>query len=95
MPDVPAVPFFTLAPDWMCEVLSPSTVRVDRVRKARIFARERVAHRWFVDLQAHALALKRIDGATYRDVLVVEDADKVRAEPFDATRLDIAILWPR
>lgn len=35
MPEVPDVPFFTLAPDWVCEVLSPSTERLDR-KKLRI-----------------------------------------------------------
>ncbi len=95
MPETPDVPFFALAPDWVCEVLSPSTVRVDRVHKGRIFARERVTHLWFVDPQARVLEVKRLDGATYRDVLVAEDADKVRAEPFDAVELDLAILWAR
>lgn len=57
MPRHPAAsePFLTLAPDWVCEVLSPSTVRLDRVRKNHVYAREGVGHLWFVDPLAHTL----------------------------------------
>ena len=41
--------YFTLAPDWICEVVSPSTEAIDRGRKLRIYAREGVAHAWLVD----------------------------------------------
>src|SRR3990172_867600 len=36
MPRVPNTAFFTLAPDWVCEVVSPRTGRLDRVRKMPI-----------------------------------------------------------
>src|SRR5207249_834735 len=41
--------FFTLAPDWICEVLSPSTAALDRGEKMEIYAREEVRHIWHVD----------------------------------------------
>jgi Uma2 family endonuclease len=44
MPEVPSTAFVTLSPDWVCEVLSPSTQGIDRVRKSRIHPRERVQH---------------------------------------------------
>jgi Uma2 family endonuclease len=49
MPVMPEVAFFTLAPDWVCEVLSPSTQRHDRHGKMPVYQRERVAHVWLVD----------------------------------------------
>src|SRR5258708_2801445 len=49
MATIPHAPFITLAPDWVCEVISPSTGRVDRSRKMGIYAREGVRHLWFVD----------------------------------------------
>src|SRR5206468_11525374 len=49
MPAVPDVPFFTLAPDCLCEVTSPATRALDRVRKMPIYARERVGHLWLLD----------------------------------------------
>lgn len=52
MPEAPSTAFVELAPDWVCEVLSPSTAGLDRVKKTRIYARERVQHVWFVD-RAH------------------------------------------
>ncbi len=95
MPELPMAAFFTLAPDWVCEVLSPSTARIDRVRKSRIYARERITHLWFLDPDARTLEVWRIDGDSYRVVLTAEDADVVQAEPFDAIELDLAVLWMR
>ena len=95
MPEIPDAPFFTLAPDWICEVVSPSTSRIDRVRKTRIYARERVTHVWIVDPSAHTLEVLRLDGDTYRIVLATEGEERVRAEPFDAIELELRLLWER
>jgi Uma2 family endonuclease len=95
MPEAPEAAFFTLAPDWACEVLSPSTARLDRGPKLACYARERVAHYWIVDPIAKLLEVLRLDGATYRIVMTAGGDDKMRAEPFDAIELDLAILWAR
>ena len=95
MPEMPHAPFFTLAPDWVTEVLSPSTAALDRADKAPIYANERASHLWLVDPLARTLEILRLDGATYRVVAVHKDDAKVRAEPFDAIELDLAILWAR
>ena len=94
MPEVPIdQPYFTLAADWVCEVLSPSTARLDRTRKLAAYARNRVGHVWFVDGLAQTLEVLRLDGDTYRIVLTAAAAERVRAEPFDAIELDLASLW--
>jgi len=49
MPSVPATAYFPLAPDWVCEIISPSTAALDRARKVAIYARERIGHAWLVD----------------------------------------------
>src|SRR5579883_556917 len=49
MPEVPAGAYFDLAPDWVCEALSPSTAAIDRGEKMPVYLRERVAHVWLVD----------------------------------------------
>jgi Uma2 family endonuclease len=82
-------------PDWVCEVLSPSTERLDRRRKLAVYARNRVSHVWFVDALAQTLEVLRLDGDTYRIVLSAAGAERIRAEPFDAIELDLAILWAR
>jgi Uma2 family endonuclease len=95
MPEMPEVAYFELAPDWICEVLAPSTARLDRTKKLSVSARERVHHGWAVDPLAQTLEVFRLDGDTYRIVLLAAADDKVRAEPFDAIELDLAILWAR
>jgi Uma2 family endonuclease len=44
MPRIRDVRYFTLAPDWVCEVLSRSTAKVDRTEKLPIYADHRVGH---------------------------------------------------
>ena len=95
MPELPHAPAITLAPDWLCEVVSPSTESVDRAVKMPIFARLGVAHVWLVNPLAQTLEIYRLDGETYRlDGTHAADA-KVRAEPFDAIELELAVLWAR
>jgi Uma2 family endonuclease len=95
MPEMPRAAYATLASDWVCEVLSPSTTKVDRGAKLPVYARERVGHVWLVDPIEQYLEVLRLDGDSYRIIAThIEDA-KVRAEPFDAIELDLAILWAR
>ena len=95
MPELPHVPAITLAPDWVCEVVSPSTESVDRSIKMAIYARREVSHVWLANPLAQTLELYRLDGETYR-LLGTHAADsKVRAEPFEAIELDLSILWAR
>lgn len=84
---------FELAPDWVCEILSPSTAATDRADKLPIFARERVAHVWLVDPLIQTLEVLRLDGETYRNVGTWRGDAKVHAEPFDAIELEIAAMW--
>lgn len=95
LPAIPDEPYFTLAPDWCCEVLSPSTHRIDRIRKARVYSRERVTHLWFVDPREHLVEVLRLDGETYRIVQSAGGDEVVRFEPFDAIELELAVLWAR
>ncbi len=93
LPEMPRAAFFTMAPDWLCEVLSPSTARVDRAIKLPLYARYEVAHVWFVDPDVKTLEIYRLDGSTYRLVATYAGEESVRAEPFDAIALDLALLW--
>jgi hypothetical protein len=85
--------YLTVAPDWACEVVSPSTEDVDRAEKMPIYAREGVAHLWLVDPLVKTLEVFRLDGASYRVVHTWRGNVSVRAEPFDAIELDLSILW--
>ena len=94
MPKFPETAFVTLAPDWVCEVLSPSTRRLDLHEKRPVYAREGVAHLWLIDpidrtLEAFALA----DGR-WTLIATAQDEDHVSIPPFDATTFSLGELWP-
>jgi Uma2 family endonuclease len=93
MSTIPAKPFLTLAPDWVAEIVSPSTEATDRGEKMTIYVREKVAHAWLVDPMIRTLEVFRLDGATWRMLKAWHGDVKVRAEPFDAVELDLAVLW--
>jgi Uma2 family endonuclease len=95
MPEMPDAPFFTLRPDWVCEVLSPSTARHDRRGKMPVYQRERVQHVWFIEPTDRTLEMYELDGPTYRLLGTYADAERARAVPFDAIELDLAVLWLR
>lgn len=93
MPRRPSTPFLTLAPDWVCEVSSPSTVGLDRVRKMPIYAREGVGHVWIVDPEAHTIEVFRLEAGRWLFARAVLDEPEAALEPFEAEPLDLAYLW--
>jgi Uma2 family endonuclease len=95
MPVIPDTAAITLAPDWVCEILSEGTEAHDRGRKMRVYRRAGVAHYWLVDPRIHLLEVYRLEGGRYTLVDTWEGDAKVRAEPFDAFELDLALLWAR
>jgi len=95
MPELPAAPFIELAPDWVCEVLSPSTEAEDRADKMPIYATAGVGDAWLVDPQARTLEAFRLDGGGWRVSGAWRDGARVRAEPFEVMELELATLWAR
>jgi len=95
LPAMPGEAFFTLAPDWVCETLSPSTERIDRGKKLAIYAREGVGHLWLVNPIAETLEAYRLEQGRW--LLLVTHAGDVaaRVEPFDAVELELWRLWGR
>ncbi|WP_437738940.1 Uma2 family endonuclease [Sorangium sp. So ce1335] len=94
MPELPRTAYFELAPDWICEVLSPSTEGYDRDEKMPIYAREGVRHAWLVDPIARTLEVHVLGGdRRWGSAVVHSDAARVRVEPFDAIELDLSVLW--
>ncbi len=93
MPRAPRAPFLALAPDWVCEVLSPTTAKIDRAGKLPIYAREGVTHAWLVDPDARTLEVLRREGPKWLVLDVHSDEARVRAEPFDAIELELGLLW--
>lgn len=93
MPEFPDVVFVEIPPDWICEIISPSTGRLDRVRKLPIYASHGVQHAWIVDPQLKTLEVLRLTGGHWLTVATHGGDDIVRAEPFDAIDLKLGWLW--
>jgi Uma2 family endonuclease len=89
--DAPA--HYDLAPDWVCEVLSPRTRRIDKVQKMRIYAREGVRNVWHVDPIDKTIDAFRLEGRHWILIDTFAGEEKVRAEPFESYELDLALVW--
>lgn len=85
--------FYTVAPDWLCEVLSPSTKRLDRNEKLPVYAREGVRHVWLIDPKSRTLEVLRLGASGYELLATYEGNGPIRAEPFESFELDLAYLW--
>jgi Uma2 family endonuclease len=88
-PDRPKGKPVLIRPDWVCEILSPSTARRDQVAKQKTFHRCGVPHFWIVDPDREVLTVQRWEKDGYLVVLPASRGEKVRAEPFDA--IEIAV----
>jgi Uma2 family endonuclease len=88
--------FVTVPPDWLCEVVSPSTERLDRARKMAVYGAAQVPYVWLVNPIAKMIEIYRA-GASGGWVLlgVWTEAARVRLEPFEAIEFDLDELWMR
>jgi len=93
MPHLPKTAYFPLAPDWVCEILSPSTSALDRVQKLTIYGREYVSFAWLIDPLARTLEVLRLDGGCWTILAAHAGTDVVRAEPFTEIELELPALW--
>ena len=93
MPALPDTAYFQLAPDWVCEILSPSTASLDRGKKLAIYGREQVRHAWLVDPIARTLDVLELNAGRWRRLGTHAGSDVVRAEPFTEIELELASLW--
>ncbi len=103
MPSFPAdAVSVAIAPDWICEIVSPSTALHDRVRKLPAYARAGVAHAWLVDPVAQTLEVLELrapgadaDGVRRYALITAHGADdRACPAPFAAHEFDLATWWP-
>jgi Uma2 family endonuclease len=83
----------TTLPDWVCEVISPSTASADLVKKLRVYQRSAVRYYWTVDLVNETLTVLRWTPEGYLVTLTAGRSEEVRAEPFDAVEIPVAVLF--
>jgi Uma2 family endonuclease len=93
LPKVANAPYFTLAPDWLCEVISRSTEKLDRAKKLPIYAAHGVRNVWLVNPLQQTLEVLRLHDGKWLTLAVHCDDAKVRAEPFDVLEIALADLW--
>jgi Uma2 family endonuclease len=93
LPAVPPEAYLSLAPDWICEVVSPSTEKIDRTKKLRIYARESVVHAWLLNPLHRTLEVLSLRAGKWVPLVTHEGDGKIRAEPFDAIELELGALW--
>jgi Uma2 family endonuclease len=94
MPEVPDVAVVKLAPDWVCEGLSPSTARLDKGRKREIYAKAGVGHLWFADPGLRIVEALELDGKAYRDIRIGVGDARIALPPFPRP-IALAKLWQR
>jgi len=93
MPEIPDDHRFLISPDWVCEVLSPSTRRHDRGKKMRVYAEYKVSWMWIVDPDARTVEVMQLTGEHYTVLDVFTGDQTFRAEPFPVAEIDLGAIW--
>ena len=93
LPHFPKAAFVEVAPDWVCEVFSPQSHRVDRIRKIPLYAQSNVAFAWLVDPIATTLEVYRLEHGRWTLLSAHEGAQEIHAEPFEAVLFALGALW--
>jgi Uma2 family endonuclease len=94
MPTLPVNESIRVVPEWVCEILSPTTRRHDMLRKQPYYAKVGVPFLWLVDLDARVLTTYLLEGNAWRVSGTYSDETEARIEPFDAVPLNVADWWP-
>jgi Uma2 family endonuclease len=89
----PTTNYFTVAPDWVCEILSASTEQRDRTVKMRIYAAAGIPYLWLVDPRMQILEAFRLDDGDWKRTGAWRSGDEVCAMPFEAVVFSLANLW--
>ena len=94
LPSEPTKAFIEIAPDWVCEILSPSTARLDRGPKRRIYAEAGVEHLWLLDPAERQMEAFSLNGRRWLLLSTIQIGELVRVPPFDAIAFPLSDLFP-
>ncbi|MBI4817343.1 MAG: Uma2 family endonuclease [Deltaproteobacteria bacterium] len=95
MPHLPEAAAVSIVPDWVCEILSPSTEVYDRAEKLPYYARAGIKHAWIVDPEGLVLEAFENDAGIFRPIGSWRDDALARVPPFEAIDLELSWLWMR
>lgn len=93
LPRLPGTGPIEIVPDWMCEILSPSTRSYDLLVKRAFYADIGVTHLWYIDPPARTLTVSRLESGRWLEIGVYGREQVVRAEPFDAVEMSLEAWW--
>jgi Uma2 family endonuclease len=93
LPDFPATAWFEVAPDWVCEVLSPSTESYDRGDKQLIYAEAGVSYLWQINPVLRILEAYELKDGKWLLLGVLRDDAQVAVAPFAEFRFSLDWLW--
>ncbi|MBP7241479.1 Uma2 family endonuclease [Amaricoccus sp.] len=93
MPEFPDTAAIDLAPDWICEILSPRTRRFDTTEKRAIYGASGVAWLWHLDPEARTLEVFENRAGAWTLAATPADDDEVRCPPFEAIAFPLSALW--
>jgi len=85
--------WISVVPDWICEIVSPGSIRLDRVKKMGLYARHLVPHYWLLDPFGKTLEVLKNESGRWLIIGTFAEDDKVRAEPFQEIEIDLCLLW--
>jgi Uma2 family endonuclease len=92
-PELEEYNWISVAPDWICEILSPSTAKTDKTHKMPVYAQHGVAHLWLMDPSARTLDVFRLEAGRWMVIGLFAEDDKVRSEPFQDVEIELSSLW--
>ena len=95
LPKLPDTAYFELAPNWVCETLSPSTAKYDKIVKLRIYAENSVPYYWITDPINKTVDVLVLEDGSYKLAATFGGDDKISAPPFEAMEFDLGDLWKR
>jgi Uma2 family endonuclease len=93
LPVLPEDEPIRLAPDWVCEVLSPGTRGYDLLKKRPFYARSGVEWLWYVDVEARTVSVSQLRGGVWAEVAVHGEDQCVHLQPFTDVELDLGVWW--
>jgi Uma2 family endonuclease len=86
--------WFDEVPDWVCEVLSPSTHQYDVGPKRRIYATYAVSHLWHIDPVSKSLEVFQRQQTNWLLTHTFIGYEEASAPPFETAKFSLGILWP-
>ncbi len=93
MPSLPETAWFEIAPDWVCEILSSETMRLDRIIKMPIYAKLAIQHLWLIDPNLQTLKAHALQESNWSLIATFADNDEISIAPFAEHSFSLSVLW--